>query len=174
MKPLEGIVVADLTRVLSGPWCTRILSDLGARIIKVEDPNFGDGTRGFGTLLKKDEAQDESTRSAYFAQPNCGKESIALDLKVAKDKAILDNLLERADVLVENFRPGVMEKLGYAWPTVHARFPKLIMCSISGFGQTGPLSQKKAVDTIIQAMSGILEQTGDPSDKNGIKKIPYD
>jgi len=170
--PLHGIVVADLTRVLSGPWCTRILADLGARVIKIEEPGFGDATRGFGKLLKKGDAQDKSTRSAYFAQPNTGKESIALSLKNEKDRLLFESILEKADVLVENFRPGVMKRLGYDWDTIHKKYPHLIMCSISGFGQTGPLAKRPAVDTIIQSMSGIVEQTGDPNDKTGIKVGP--
>merc|ERR1712226_1051209 len=100
--------------------------------------------------------KDRSTNSAYFAQVNTGKECIALDMKVDADKAIFDKLLEGADVLIENYRPGVIARMGYGWPQLHKKYPRLVMASISGFGQTGPLSQLGAVDPIIQSMSGIV------------------
>ena len=158
--PLEGIVIVDLTRILSGPWCTHILCDLGARIIKVEPPQGGDDTRRLGHLMDVEEADHPSLRSAYFPQPNCGKESIALDLKSTADREVFEALLAKADALVENYRPGVMQRLGYEYESLHAKFPTLVMCSVSGFGQTGPAAPRGAVDTIIQAMSGMISVTG--------------
>lgn len=152
--PLDGLVVVDLTRVLAGPYCTMVLFDLGARVIKVEAPEKGDDARGFGPFMKG--------KSAYFMSLNRGKESIALDLKADADRAIFEALLGRADVLVENYRPGVMEKLGYGWETAHARWPRLIYASASGFGQTGPYAKRPAYDMVVQGMGGIMSITGHP------------
>ena len=116
--PLSGITVIDLTRVLAGPYCTMILGDLGARVIKVEAPGRGDDARHFGPFA--------DGRSAYFESLNHGKESIALDLKADADRAIFERMLRKADVLVENFRAGAMERLGYGWEELHRRWPKLV------------------------------------------------
>lgn len=150
--PLSGITVVDLTRVLAGPMCTQMLGDLGARVIKVEQPGVGDDSRAIGPFIHG--------TSAYFLSVNRNKESIALDLKADADRRIFEKLLERADVLVENYRPGTMEKLGYGWDELHARFPRLIMVSVSGFGQTGPYREKPAYDMVVQAMSGMMSVTG--------------
>ncbi len=150
--PLEGVTVVDLSRVLAGPYCSLLLLELGARVIKVESPQ-GDDAREYGPFL--------NGKSAYFNSYNRGKESIALDLKEQRDIEILHGLLSSADVLLENFRPGVMEKLGLSWEAVHARHPKLIYASISGFGQTGPLSQFPAYDMVVQGMSGLMSITGE-------------
>jgi CoA:oxalate CoA-transferase len=150
--PLTGVTVIDLTRVLAGPYCTMVLADLGARVIKVETPKGGDDSRAFGPFLKG--------QSAYFGSLNRGKESIALDLKKPSDKVIFEKLLARADVLVENFRPGTMEKLGFGWDTLHASFPRLIYAAASGFGHTGPYSKRAAYDMVVQAMGGIMSVTG--------------
>ncbi len=152
--PLAGITVVDLTRVLAGPYCTMVLRDLGARVIKVEQPGKGDDSRAFGPFL--------NGQSAYFASLNRGKESIALDLKADADRKIFDGLLAEADVLVENFRPGTMEKLGFGWDDLHARFPKLIYAAASGFGHTGPYARRAAYDMVVQAMGGIMSVTGTP------------
>ena len=150
--PLSGIVVVDLTRVLAGPYCTLVLSDLGARIIKVERPGLGDDARHIGPF--------QNGRSAYFASINRGKESIDLDLKADDDRAVLEALLDRADILVENFRPGTMADLGYSWDEVHGRWPRLIQASLSGFGQTGPMSDRPAYDMVVQALGGVMSITG--------------
>jgi CoA:oxalate CoA-transferase len=155
LGPLAGILVVDLTRVLAGPYCTLVLADLGARVIKVEAPGGGDDARSFGPFV--------GDRSAYFASLNRGKESIALDLKSEVDRTLFEKLLARADVLVENFRPGAMERLGYGWETLHDRFPRLVVASLSGFGQTGPYAQRPAYDIIAQAMGGIMSLTGEPA-----------
>ena len=146
--PLSGITVIDLTRVLAGPFCTMVLADLGARVIKVEQPGTGDDARAFGPFI--------DGKSAYFASLNRGKESIALDLKAAADKAVFERLLERADVIVENFRPGTMEKLGYGFDTLKQRYPKLIYAAASGFGHSGPYSKRAAYDMVVQAMGGLM------------------
>ncbi|MFM8800099.1 MAG: CaiB/BaiF CoA transferase family protein [Tagaea sp.] len=152
--PLSGITVVDLTRVLAGPYCTMVLLDLGARVIKVEPPKVGDDARTFGPFLKG--------KSAYFMSLNRGKESIALDLKNAEDKAIFHDLLARADVLVENYRPGTMEKLGLGWDALHAKYPKLIYAAASGFGHSGPYSKRAAYDMVVQGMGGLMSVTGHP------------
>lgn len=153
MAPLDGILILDLTHVLAGPFCTQSLQDLGARVIKVERPGTGDDTRAFPPFLQGE--------SAYFATLNAGKQSIALDLKAAEDRAIFDKLLARADVLVENYRPGVMARLGYGWETLHAKHPRLICAAVSGFGQTGPDAMKPAYDMVVQARGGVMSITGE-------------
>ena len=152
--PLSGITVVDLSRILAGPYATFLLAELGARVIKVEPPGKGDDAREYGPF--------KNGVSTYFASVNRGKESIALDLKTEGDRRILDALLEHADVIVENFRPGTMEKLGYGWETLHARFPRLIYASASGFGHTGPLSKEPAYDMVVQGLGGIMSITGHP------------
>ena len=152
--PFEDLLVVDLTRVLAGPYCTMLLADLGARVVKVERPGSGDDARSFGPL--------QGGRSAYFDSLNRGKESIALDLKSPRGKEIFEALLARADVLVENFRPGVLRRLGYGWETLHERYPRLICAATSGFGQTGPMAGRPAYDMVVQAMGGIMSLTGHP------------
>lgn len=150
--PLAGYVILDLSRILSGPYCTMMLSDLGATVIKVEHPDGGDEARHFLPMI--------AGESAYFAAINRGKKSIALDLSVVADRAIFERLLGRADVLVENFRPGVLDRLGFGWDRLSSIYPKLILASISGFGQSGPYSGKGAYDLVVQAMSGMMSITG--------------
>ena len=149
--PLKDLIVIDLTRVLAGPYTSMILSDLGARIIKVEPPN-GDDSREFSPFIKN--------QSAYFASLNRGKESIKLDLKNNKDKLMFNNLLHKADILIENYKPGTMEKLGYGFNTLKKKYPNLIFASCSGFGQTGPWAKKPAYDMIVQGMGGLMSVTG--------------
>jgi len=151
--PLSGITVLDLTHVLAGPFCSTILQDLGARIIKVERPGTGDDTRAFPPFLDGE--------SAYFSALNAGKQSIALDLKAPADRAVFDRLLARADVLLENFRPGVMDRLGYGWASLHARHPRLVYGAVSGFGHTGPDAGKPAYDMVVQARGGVMSITGE-------------
>ena len=153
--PLKNLLVVDLTRVLVGPYCTMILSDLGARVIKVEAPEIGDDSRKFGPFVKD--------YSAYFMSLNRGKESIALNLKNEDDKKIFDKILAKADILVENFKPGTLEKWGYGWKDVGKKYPKLIYASASGFGQTGPLKELPAYDMVVQGMGGLMSVTGHPN-----------
>jgi CoA:oxalate CoA-transferase len=152
--PLSGITVVDLSRILAGPYCTMLMAELGARVIKVEPPGKGDDAREYGPFIEG--------RSTYFASINRGKQSIALDLKADGDKRIFEKLLEKADVLVENFRPGTMEKLGYGWEVLHPRYPKLIYACASGFGHTGPNSRDPAYDMVVQGMGGMMSVTGYP------------
>ena len=150
--PLSGILVVDLSRILAGPYCTLLMAEMGARVIKVEPPKGGDDARAYGPFV--------NGKSTYFASVNRGKESIALDLKSDADRKIFEQLLEKADVVVENFRPGTMEKLGYGWETLHQKYPKLIYASASGFGHTGPNSKDPAYDMVMQGMGGIMSITG--------------
>ena len=152
--PLDGVVVVDFSRVLAGPHATALLADLGARVIKVE-PRSGDDYRHVGPWL-----DDES---ALFAFVNRGKESIVLDLKQADDLSFALRLADQADVVVENFRPGVAAKLGIGAEALMARNPRLVYASISGFGQTGPMRERPAYDIIVQALTGLMSITGDPA-----------
>lgn len=152
--PLQGITVLDLSRVLAGPYCTMILAQLGARVIKVEMPGTGDDSRAFGPFV--------NGKSLYFSAVNYDKQSIALDLKKPADREIFEGLVGIADVLVENFRPGTMEKLGYGWDALHAKHPTLIYGAASGFGDTGPYSKRAAYDMVVQGMGGIMSMTGQP------------
>jgi CoA:oxalate CoA-transferase len=152
--PLSGVTVVDLSRILAGPYCTMLMAELGARVIKVETPVTGDDARHYGPFVKG--------KSAYFMSVNRGKESIALDLKKEADRATFEKLLAKADVVVENFRPGTMEKLGYGWDVLHKKYPKLIYASASGFGHSGPDSLRPAYDMVVQGMGGIMSITGVP------------
>ncbi|MBX6366418.1 MAG: CoA transferase [Rhodospirillales bacterium] len=152
--PLSGITVVDLSRILAGPYCTFLMAELGARVIKIEPPGKGDDAREYGPFV--------AGKSTYFMSINRGKESIALDLKSEADRRIFEALLEKADVIVENFRPGTMEKLGYGWETLHERYPRLIYAAASGFGHTGPLSREPAYDMVVQGLGGMMSITGEP------------
>ena len=153
MRPLEGIRILDLTRVLSGPYCTMLLGDLGAEVIKVERPGEGDDTRAFGPPFQGDQA-------AYFLSINRNKKSITLDMKSERGKEVLWRLVNVSDVLVENFRTGAMERLGFGYEAVRARHPAMIYCSISGFGDTGPQKDRAGYDVIVQGEAGIMDLTG--------------
>ena len=152
--PLDGIKVLDLTRVLAGPYATMLLGDLGAEIIKIEQPGTGDESRNFGPF--------KNGFSLYFMSVNRGKQSVTLNLKTERGQAIFKQLLEQTDILVENFRPGTMEKLGLDYDTLKIEHPSLIYAACSGFGQTGPYAQQGAYDMIIQGMGGIISITGEP------------
>src|SRR6266850_3282466 len=152
--PLSGITIIDLSRILAGPYCTLLLAELGARVIKVEPPQHGDDARQYGPF--------KNGKSAYFISVNRGKESIALDLKSPAGREIFERLLDKADALVENFRPGTMEKLGYGWDSLHQRFPCLVYAAASGFGHSGPYSHYPAYDMVVQGLGGIMSITGHP------------
>jgi len=154
MQPLDDLLVVDLTRALAGPFCTLMLSDLGARVIKVETPDGGDDTRGWGPPFI-------GTESAYFLGVNRNKESLTLNLKDARGRDILMQLLKRADVLVENFRPGIMDRFRLGYAVVHEHVPRLVYASISGFGQDGPYRDRTAYDLILQGMGGVMGITGE-------------
>ncbi len=152
--PLDGITVLDFSRVLAGPYCTMVLADLGARVIKIERIATGDDTRAFGPFVDHE--------SAYFMCFNRGKESIALDIKSPRDRDLLERMLSEADVLVENFRPGVLDRLGYGAERLARTHPDLVYASISGFGHTGPFSDLPGYDMVVQAMGGVMSLTGWP------------
>ncbi|HXQ51900.1 MAG TPA: CaiB/BaiF CoA-transferase family protein [Stellaceae bacterium] len=154
--PLSGIVVVDLSRILAGPYCTMLMAEMGARVIKVEQPGKGDDAREYGPF--------RNGKSTYFASVNRGKESIALDLKQPGDRAIFERLLVKADLVVENFRPGTMENLGYGWEALHAKYPRLIYAAASGFGQTGPYARHPAYDMVVQGLGGVMSITGYPGE----------
>jgi CoA:oxalate CoA-transferase len=152
--PLSGTTIIDLSRILAGPYCTLLLAELGARVIKVEPPEQGDDARHYGPF--------KGGKSTYFASVNRGKESIALDLKSPASRDIFERLLDKADALVENFRPGTMEKLGYGWDSLHPRYERLIYAAASGFGHNGPYSRYPAYDMVVQGLGGIMSITGHP------------
>ena len=152
--PLDGMKVLDLTRVLAGPYATMLLGDLGAEVIKIEQPGTGDESRNFGPF--------KNGFSLYFMSVNRGKQSVTLNLKTERGQSIFKQLLKQSDILVENFRPGTMQKLGLDYNTLKAEYPSLIYAACSGFGQTGPYAQQGAYDMIIQGMGGIISITGEP------------
>jgi crotonobetainyl-CoA:carnitine CoA-transferase CaiB-like acyl-CoA transferase len=151
--PLAGITVLDLTRVLSGPYCTMLLGDMGARVIKIEQPGRGDDTRAWGPPFVAGE-------SAYFLSVNRNKESVAIDFKTAAGRELLTTLASRADIVVENFRPGTLARVGLDYGTLGPKHPGLVYVSISGFGQTGPRSAEPGYDSVIQAEGGLMSVTG--------------
>lgn len=155
--PLAGIKVLDLTRVVAGPYCTLVLADLGADVVKIEEPERGDELR-WVTRYRGRGPRDED----YFYALNRSKRSIALNLKDAADGKLAQQLAARADVVVENFAPGVAERLGMGWKTLKRRNPRLIYCSLSGFGQSGGYRERLALDPIVQAISGAMSVTGEP------------
>jgi crotonobetainyl-CoA:carnitine CoA-transferase CaiB-like acyl-CoA transferase len=155
MGPLTGTTVLDLTRVLSGPYCTMMLADLGARVIKIEQPRGGDDTRHWGPPFV-------GTESAYFLSINRNKESVTLDFKDARGRALLDALIAMSDVLVENFRPGTLARLGLDYAALAPKYPRLIHCSVSGYGHTGPRSQEPGYDAVLQGEGGLMSLTGAP------------
>jgi CoA:oxalate CoA-transferase len=152
--PFHGLLIVDLTRVLAGPFCTMMLAELGARVIKVEHPSGGDDSRHFEPFL--------DGVSGYFQSLNRGKESIALDLKDDADRAVFREMVRRGDVLVENFRPGTLERLGLGYEQLREVNPRLIYAAVSGFGHSGPWSHKPAYDMIVQALGGLMSITGHP------------
>ncbi|HXN86226.1 MAG TPA: CoA transferase [Candidatus Binataceae bacterium] len=154
-KPLAGIRVIDLTRVLAGPFCTMNLADLGAEVIKIEMPGRGDDSRGFAPIMP-------SGDSGYFYSVNRGKKSVTLDLRTPDGVALMLKLAGKADVVVENFSPGTMERFGAGYPQLSAANPAIILCSISGFGQTGPMASAPAYDIVAQALGGTMSITGYP------------
>ena len=158
--PLSGIVVLDLTNVLSGPFATQILSEMGALVIKVEKPN-GDDSRNFGPFIKG--------KSSYFISLNRGKKSIVLDLKKKNENTYFKKLLSQSDILIDNFKPGTIEKFGFSSKYLSKNYPRLIQAKISCFGETGPMKSFPAYDMIVQAMGGIMSITG--NNKNELCRV---
>ncbi|WP_243634331.1 CaiB/BaiF CoA transferase family protein [Roseicella frigidaeris] len=156
--PLQGLRVLDLTRVLAGPTCTQMLGDLGAEIIKIERPEAGDDTRGFAPPFIPN-----TRESAYFVGVNRNKKSVTVDIAKPEGQALILRLLEHCDILAENFKVGALAKYGLGYQQLKARFPRLIYCSITGFGQTGPYAPRPGYDALIQAMGGVMSLTGEPA-----------
>ncbi|NKB76651.1 MAG: CoA transferase [Gammaproteobacteria bacterium] len=165
--PLTGIRVLDLTRVLAGPWCTQMLGDLGAEVIKVENPERGDDTRQWGPPWLKDENGDETKESAYFLSANRNKSSIKLNLKSPEGLEVLKQLVRESDVFIENFKVGGLAKMGLDYDTLKLLNPGLIYLSITGFGQTGPMASQPSYDYLIQGLGGLMSITGKPDDEPG-------
>ena len=159
---LDGIRVLDLSRVLAGPFCTQILGDLGADIIKIEKPGAGDDTRAWGPPFLKNDAGNDTSESAYYLSANRNKRSAAIDIATKEGQALIDRLLAKCDVLVENFKVGGLEKYGLSFAQVHARHPHIIYASITGFGQTGPRRHDAGYDLMAQAWAGLMAITGEP------------
>src|SRR5689334_9155822 len=153
MRPLDHITILDFTRVLSGPYCTMLLADMGARVIKIEQPGKGDDTRGWGPPFVAGE-------SVYFLSINRNKQSVTLDFKQPDGRRVLERLLSSCDVLIENFRPGTLARYGLDYATLSASHPRLVYASISGFGQTGPRRDEPGYDAVVQAEGGLMSLTG--------------
>ncbi|QUM72760.1 CaiB/BaiF CoA transferase family protein [Sphingopyxis granuli] len=161
MRPLEGLRVVELARVLAGPWCGQLLADLGAEVVKVERPGAGDDTRHWGPPFVTG-ADGANLGAAYYHSCNRGKRSVAIDIATAQGQAEVRALLADADVMIENYKVGGLVKYGLDPARLRADFPRLIVCSITGFGQTGPYAHRAGYDFIVQAMSGFMSLTGEP------------
>ena len=164
---LSHIRVLDLSRVLAGPWCTQNLADLGAEVIKVEKPGGGDDTRAWGPPWLKDGEGRDTGESAYYLSCNRGKQSLALDIAHPEGSRIVRELARHCDVLVENFKVGGLAKYGLDWDSLHAINPRLVYCSITGFGQDGPYAERPGYDFIVQGMGGLMSLTGEPDGAPG-------
>ncbi|WP_326542672.1 CaiB/BaiF CoA transferase family protein [Pseudorhodoferax sp.] len=157
---LAGIKVLDLSRVLAGPWCTQILGDLGADVIKVELPGAGDDTRHWGPPFLKDAQGHDTEQASYFAACNRNKRSVTIDMSKPQGQALIRQMAEQADVLVENFKVGGLKKYGLDYASLSALNPRLVYCSVTGFGQTGPYAERAGYDLLVQASSGMMSITG--------------
>jgi crotonobetainyl-CoA:carnitine CoA-transferase CaiB-like acyl-CoA transferase len=165
--PLHGIRVLDLSRILAGPWCTQILADLGAEVIKVERPQTGDDTRHWGPPWLRDRDGRETSESAYYLSANRGKQSVTLDIARPEGAAVVKRLAAVSDVLIENFKAGDLAGKGLGYPQIRAVNPRIIYCSITGFGQTGPRASQAGYDYLIQGMGGMMSITGVPDGEPG-------
>jgi crotonobetainyl-CoA:carnitine CoA-transferase CaiB-like acyl-CoA transferase len=159
---LEGIRILDLSRVLAGPSCTQLLGDLGADVLKVERPDVGDETRTWGPPYLKDSSGGDTTESAYYLCCNRNKRSVTIDMGRPEGAALIKHLAAKSDVLIENFKVGGLAKFGLAYDDLRAELPRLVYCSITGFGQTGPYAQRPGYDLVIQGMGGLISMTGEP------------
>lgn len=165
--PLTGIRVLDLTRVLAGPWCTQNLADLGAEVIKIERPQSGDDTRGWGPPYLRDQKGQDTTEAAYYAAANRNKKSVTIDMSTTAGAQAIRELAAQCDILVENFKVGGLKKYGLDYESLRAVNPRLIYCSITGFGQNGPYASRPGYDFMIQAMGGLMSITGERDDLPG-------
>ena len=160
--PLTGVRIFDLTRILAGPTCTQLLGDLGADVIKVEKPGVGDDTRTWGPPYVKDAAGDNTNESAYYLSANRNKRSVTIDLQTPKGIALAKKLIAKSDILIENFKVGGLSKLGLGYEDLKTEFPRLVYCSVTGFGQTGPYAPRAGYDFLAQGLGGIMSITGAP------------
>lgn len=167
LAPLAGIRVLDLSRVLAGPWCTQNLADLGADVIKIERPGSGDDTRGWGPPYLKDAQGNDTSESAYFLSTNRNKRSVAVDFATPEGAALIREMAKECDILVENFKVGGLKKYGLDFDALKTINPRLIYCSITGFGQTGPMAPLPGYDFMIQGMGGLMSITGERDDLPG-------
>ncbi|MCP4335315.1 MAG: CoA transferase [Gammaproteobacteria bacterium] len=159
--PLQGFRVLDLSRILAGPWASQMLADLGAEVIKIERPGSGDDTRGWGPPYMPDESAEATTESAYFHGANRGKQSLCIDMGNPRGQALIRDLVKHSDVLIENFKVGGLARYGLDYDSLKTINPKLVYCSITGFGQTGPYAARAGYDFMIQAMGGMMSVTGE-------------
>jgi len=160
--PLTGVRIFDLTRILAGPTCTQLLGDLGADVIKVEKPGVGDDTRTWGPPYVKDAAGKNTNESAYYLSANRNKRSVTIDLQTPKGIALAKKLIAKSDILIENFKVGGLSKLGLGYEDLKTEFPRLVYCSVTGFGQTGPYAPRAGYDFLAQGLGGIMSITGAP------------
>ena len=167
LAPLDGIKVLDLSRVLAGPWCSQNLADLGADVIKVERPGTGDDTRGWGPPYLKDADGVDTGEAAYYLSTNRNKRSIAIDIASPEGAQLVREMAARCDILIENFKVGGLQKYGLDYESIKQINPRLIYCSITGFGQTGPLASLPGYDFMIQGMGGLMSITGERDDLPG-------
>jgi crotonobetainyl-CoA:carnitine CoA-transferase CaiB-like acyl-CoA transferase len=158
--PLQGIRVLDLSRILAGPWASQMLADLGAEVIKIERLGSGDDTRGWGPPYMPDESGNATAEAAYFHSANRGKHSVCIDIAQTRGQALICELVAHSDVFIENFKVGGLKKYGLDYTSLQAINPKLVYCSITGFGQDGPYAQRAGYDFMIQAMGGMMSVTG--------------
>jgi crotonobetainyl-CoA:carnitine CoA-transferase CaiB-like acyl-CoA transferase len=167
MTSLAGIRVLDLSRVLAGPWCTQTLADLGADVIKIERPGSGDDTRGWGPPFLKDQAGQDTAEAAYYLGTNRNKRSVTCDIAQPAGRALIRELVKRCDVFVENFKVGDMARYGLDYASLKSLNPRLVYCSVTGFGQTGPYRERAGYDYAIQGMGGLMSVTGERDDLGG-------
>ncbi|MDF2463565.1 MAG: CoA transferase, partial [Ramlibacter sp.] len=167
MTSLSGIRILDLSRVLAGPWCTQTLADLGADVIKIERPGTGDDTRGWGPPFLKDAAGHDTAEAAYYLGTNRNKRSVTCDIAQPAGQALIRELVQQCDVFVENFKVGDMSRYGLDAASLLAINPRLVYCSVTGFGQTGPYRERAGYDYAIQGMGGLMSITGERDDIGG-------
>lgn len=167
MGALTGFRVLDLSRILAGPWCSQILADLGAEVIKIEKPNHGDDTRIWGPPWLKNDKQEDTHESAYYLSANRGKHSVAVDLSTPEGQEIIKKIAQQSDVVIENYKAGSLKKYGLDYESLSQLNPRLVYCSITGFGQNGPRAHEPGYDFIIQGMGGMMSVTGERDDLPG-------
>src|SRR5688572_19210292 len=163
-QPLTNVRILDLSRILAGPWCSQILADLGAEVIKIERPGKGDDTRGWGPPFIKDRSGRDAPDAAYFQCANRGKKSVTIDIAKPEGQALVRELAARCDVLLENFKVGDLARYRLGYEAIRAINPRIVYCSITGFGQTGPYRDRAGYDFMIQAMGGLMSITGERDD----------